>query len=566
MKDKKSYSPVSVRIKENLKSGKKDFVFLFVFFGLGIILNRLDYIENYISRRNNDMITFCMALAPLFSAIGYISGVGIAMKVFNYLYRKNETDKVFSLPMTSSQRFISDFLSGLIIYIVPYIIVCIISIVMIPIMETVCSIEIIGVMVEWRDIISHLLVLLMSMIMFYAYAVLVCVCCGSFIQNFIFIILMNISVPLLVYSLDLAMFLPLYRYGYLGSPFLLYETSPLGGVIFINVLSNVFEWGMVYSVVISVIVYISYRIYKKRKAEDTGNAIVFSRFYYMLISVVLVCICSISAFQEFYISGIVICIIVFLVFELIRKQRNIKIKKKSVIYCASVIAFTFILIFTSHKTNGFGIIKKVPKLQSIEFIELQEIGTVIENCDCEKYGYEKFFSDDSKSLIRDFHKNIVDYYFDGESIEEETYFYYIEISYRYKNGKSLTRRYDVPIRMYDEFLCKIVKSEEYMENRCKDFEKHIESYESVLISKRDLDSKFDSLQNDRTILYTDELRKELSESYRNDIINADANSFITSHSGNYYLNNIIIPYSFTETIEILDRIINSDYEEEMKNG
>ena len=49
-----------------------------------------------------------------------LSGIICAVTVYPYLYNKSRVDMQLSLPMTTTQRFISDSLSGLFIYLIPY--------------------------------------------------------------------------------------------------------------------------------------------------------------------------------------------------------------------------------------------------------------------------------------------------------------------------------------------------------------------------------------------------------------------------------------------------------------
>ena len=61
------------------------------------------------------------------TAIAILSGIVVAISNFSYLYKKTQVDMSLSLPMTVRGRFISDFVSGLITYLVPYIAVQILT-------------------------------------------------------------------------------------------------------------------------------------------------------------------------------------------------------------------------------------------------------------------------------------------------------------------------------------------------------------------------------------------------------------------------------------------------------
>ena len=60
-------------------------------------------------------------IAVFTTGLGAAAGLICALSVFSYLYKKTDVDMRMGLPMSTPQRFVSDFVSGLFIYIVPFI-------------------------------------------------------------------------------------------------------------------------------------------------------------------------------------------------------------------------------------------------------------------------------------------------------------------------------------------------------------------------------------------------------------------------------------------------------------
>ncbi|HNX64994.1 MAG TPA: hypothetical protein PKI60_07415, partial [Oscillospiraceae bacterium] len=68
-----------------------------------------------------------IAVGVFATAAAVLIGIVIAMGNFSYLYKKSNVDMVMSLPLTTRQRFTSDFLSGAISYLAPFLMSGIVS-------------------------------------------------------------------------------------------------------------------------------------------------------------------------------------------------------------------------------------------------------------------------------------------------------------------------------------------------------------------------------------------------------------------------------------------------------
>lgn len=165
-----------------------------------------------------DLDTYAV-IAVFTTGLGAAAGLICALSVFSYLYKKTDVDMRMGLPMSTPQRFVSDFVSGLFIYIVPFIAAQIFTWILLlighlgfdgktfyihssddPIEVTsswTCDAFSTAAPFLWRIIIGGILL----MVMFYTVTVFVASLCGNIFESIGYNILLNILVPLVAYML-----------------------------------------------------------------------------------------------------------------------------------------------------------------------------------------------------------------------------------------------------------------------------------------------------------------------------------------------------------------------------
>ena len=145
-------------------------------------------------------------LSLFITAVAVLSGIFTALFSFRYLHRKSGSDIVMSLPLNRNQLFAADFLSGLVTYILPYIIAILSTLPLIlSWSRTETSNEyyyhFLGMHLycvpDPKYILNFEVTLLTAMLFLYSFTVLITVCCGTVFESIEHLILSNLSVYLL---------------------------------------------------------------------------------------------------------------------------------------------------------------------------------------------------------------------------------------------------------------------------------------------------------------------------------------------------------------------------------
>lgn len=579
MNEKTKSSPVLMRIRENLKAEKRLFLALLIMYMISVPLYTIMGAIFEKIRESDDpdydkfilTIELFLAISPVIIFVAVLEGIVVSMDIFKYLHKCTEVDRAFSLPLSGSQRFKADFMSGLIIYMVPYIISLVIEIVTETIVDFDSDISLITYDGEPIYGIPILLYLFFIKLMFYAFCVFACVCCGNAVQTVAGIVILNIAVPICSYvpiwviGQEVPGYHPYEMYG------LLECTSPVGAIFAMEmevkeiheyiVITGVFgtdnykfiTWILSYIFVIIVIVLISAWLYKKRKAEDTGKSFAFSLFFYILSGMAIIAIISYFCFKKFYIVGIVLSIMAFIILEFIKNKGFMETKKflLSMVYCVSVICVMFAFITVGKSTAMFGIMKKIPEISDVKAISIGDLymmGT----------GEDVFFEEEeSKKLILDFNREVVDYCY-SDAIEdysasvdelgtESVSFIYVD-----NKGDITNRMYYIREDMMNKFLYKLTDVNEYRNEVCRCFDECIDNFKEhkngILLNSFDDSRKSSSIVN---FELNDEIAEKLKSGFYTDVMSASSDELVYNNKWRYSLECFKIPSSFSNTVSVL---------------
>ncbi|MBQ7784080.1 MAG: hypothetical protein IJ368_08935 [Oscillospiraceae bacterium] len=391
---------------ENIKDNKKLMIVLLILHLLAaptIIIAEMIYILT--TGMSGETEAYCI-IGSCTTIIAAAAGILCALSVFKYLYKKSAVDMSYSLPMTTKQRFISDFISGLFVYTAPFIaaqlctgiawltahLLCdgknfsaltggIDNITGQPEYYTwKCTIFSEAAPLLWRGIIGGL----MLMIMFYAVTVLVTSCCGRLFECVAYNILANVLVPLLSY---VAIYAVTSNITGLNSEYY-YERIisfcfPLGGVFgLILSLNNTYEnismtalspitfgkWFIVFTLITVAICIAAYFVYKKRKAEDTGKPIVFSFFYHTVMTLGVICLtymfmCD-GIMPEIVLPMFIVTTCIYCVLHVIKNNGFTKIFK-GIGVCLITICLSLGSFLLVHETKAFGAGEYVPNENNV---------------------------------------------------------------------------------------------------------------------------------------------------------------------------------------------------------
>lgn len=531
-------------------------------------------------------IASCIALA-----IAILSGAIIAISIFNYLYKKSTVDMNLSLPLTTRQRFLSEYFAGLTIYIVPAIIGGLIGTVILltgkhELME----------FLKYTIYIGSIVII--GMILYYSLTVLILSCCGSLFETILSTLLINAMIPVSIYLLSYTI-ISNDSFGLSSNSLFLNQifiSSPIGNAAFIiyffnnvnmygNVNTNLYVHWLIPTLIFTVlIVLLSYFLYKKRKAEQVSKPYVYKFIYYAILFFVTFCIISIfkvstgssdytaqtdsTPIDASFFPAVMCSGIVFFIMEII-SNRGFKKFWLSILKFAGTITCIYAVLLLCHSTNGFGVNKYVPLESAVDTVNID-----LDNY----YGNTSIynFSVTNKHTIHDvvsLHEKVIkEKYEDKNTSHKEiseseldqrikngalaTYNRKnISITYYLKNGSILTREYNVSDEQMEQLYASMMTGRDYAE-----YCYHKLSYSFAFV-ENDKNARNIEIYNkinqkiSTTKLTVDEFSK-LIKAYKNDIENMSADSFYTDK----IIGTIDLEYpireSFINTLNFLEEYCN----------
>ncbi len=459
-------------------------------------------------------------IAVFTTGMGAAAGLICALSVFSYLYKKTDVDMRMGLPMSTSQRFVSDFLSGLFIYIVPFAAAQIITWILMlighlgfdgktfyihssddPIEVTsswTCDLFSTAAPYLWRGIIGGILL----MIMFYTVTVFVASLCGNIFESIGYNILLNVLVPLVAYMLisaviDNAPGVSIDRYAYKTISL----CGPFGGVVgLVMSLNAIFyeddiavysayytypQWCLLFLLITVLLGAGTYLIYRKRKAEDTGKPVVFGAFYHVILTMAMFCICYSFMIDDGaeVIPMLIVTAVVYFVFHVVRNRGFGHIIKGIVIYVLTmgVASGSYMLI---RNTDGFGIGSYVPAPSSVKCVYIPYTGfndqSQGELAYFDIYGSAptKLTQPENIQTITELHSEYIEKRNNNEL--NNIYTQQLEVVYRLKSGKMVYRF----ISLDEDAMARFIKMDttddlrnaraDAVETKLKELEKQME--------------------------------------------------------------------------------------------
>lgn len=528
-------------------------------------------------------IASCIALA-----IAILSGAIIAISIFNYLYKKSTVDMNLSLPLTTRQRFLSEYFAGLTIYIVPAIIGGLIGTVILLTGKH-----------ELMEIVKYTIyigsVVIIGMILYYSLTVLILSCCGSLFETILSTLLINAMIPASIYLLSYTI-ISNDSFGLSSNSLFLNQifiSSPIGNAAFIiyffdnvnmygNVNTNLYVHWLIPTLIFTVlIVLLSYFLYKKRKAEQVSKPYVYKFIYYAILFFVTFCIISIfkvstgssdytaqtdsTPIDASFFPAVMCSGIVFFIMEII-SNRGFKKFWLSILKFAGTITCIYAVLLLCHATNGFGVNKYVPLESAVDNVIIDFDNTSTYNLPIRnKHTIHDVVSLHEKVIKEKYedkntsHKEIPESELD-QRIKNGALATYnrnnISITYYLKNGSILTREYNVSDEQMEQLYASMMTGRDYAEYCYNKL-----SYSFAFRVENDKNARNIEIYNkinqkiSTTKLTVDEFSK-LIKAYKNDIENMSADSFYTDK----IIGTIDLEYpireSFINTLNFLEEYCN----------
>lgn len=538
-------------------------------------------------------------IAVFTTGMGAAAGLICALSVFSYLYKKTDVDMRMGLPMSTSQRFVSDFLSGLFIYIVPFAAAQIITWILMlighlgfdgktfyihssddPIEVTsswTCDLFSTAAPYLWRGIIGGILL----MIMFYTVTVFVASLCGNIFESIGYNILLNVLVPLVAYMIINAVMtnadgVSIDRYAYKAISL----CGPFGGVaglvlslndIYYEDNNRIFaayytypQWCGLFLLITVLLGAGTYLIYRRRRAEDTGKPVVFGVFYHVILTMAMFCICYSFMIDDGseIVPMLIITAVVYLVFHVVRNRGFGHILKGIAAYVITIVvaAGTFLLI---EKTEGFGIGTYVPDPASVKCVYIPYTGFNEQSqgelayFDIYSKTPTKLTQPENIQTVTDMHKRYIEL-MKNDQLDYD-FSQQIEVIYKLKTGKTVFRF----ITLDEESIKKLMAMDttddlrtaraDDIENRLGEFAKtadnyrldkdknNVEVYESysvVLSPQWKYNENGQSADGSISVLYSSlpaDFTDNLAKALRNDIMNETEENYYKCDLPGYQL-------------------------------
>ncbi len=411
--------------------------------------------------------------AVVFFCVAVFEGVVIGVNNFSYLHKKQETDTYFSFPLSAKQRFFCDYLSGLFSYLAPAVVSAAASSILSGILSIMdysdYSVFHCGERYSLFTVsITLSITAIVIMAMLYTITVLSSVLCGTKSESYMNCGIINGLIPGMITLLSYICFnkapglntfkacLPVFD-----------KSSPFGAVYgFFHSISyeyrNVFALGDLLIFLFWIIaftalyVFLSYKIYTKRKAEQTSKPYPFKLYYNILITCVTFAILSVipSFYEIYFIPFVILAIVFYLSFEVISK-RGFKGISKSFLRCGLTIGGCLALICILNNNWCFGAANRIPDAEDVKAIY---ISGDYDAAFGDKEDCFKVTSDEGIEAVLVFHSDCLEYdnliHDEGplEYYDNYTYFGYsklkntIYVKYELKNGLTMERE----LHIYDD--------------------------------------------------------------------------------------------------------------------
>lgn len=420
-----------------------------------------DSIEPYYSPNNYDREHYIEILYnPIVLLTIFVLPVLVSILLFKYTNEEKSSSFIHGLPISKRKLYITNILTGIVMYVIPFLVNLIIILLL--------NLGEMGKYLQFTDIIKWFGVCMLYNTIFFAFATFIGTFCASKISHGILTyILMYAPVGVLVLT---SAFVEDVLYGFKGLSSNFEEFTKLPFIKIIEdfremssyYLSQTIEFEtstiIIYITSIIVMLVLGYFIYKKRKLEITKEFIAFKgiRSFVKYAATLLVNLLSYMYFYDVIgkhnirtlLASFIITLIAYLIIEMILKK-TYKVFKSIIgfIVYAVIITITFVIL----STGAFGYETRIPKAEDVEEVSFGMRNETI-----------NFKEKQNIENIINFQQKLVD--------EKKKGYTEYTIEYKLKDGRKITRKYDINNSLYKEELNKILTSNEYYEEKIKQIE------------------------------------------------------------------------------------------------
>lgn len=409
-RSEQTMNPFSINFKQRLRDNRKMLVLISVCQLLGAPLIMLSavlttYYDTLEAYDHELSLMAYMLLGIVCLVVAVLCGVVVARNSFSYLFTKTEVDMIYSLPMSTKQRFWSNYLSGAAIYLVPYVIAMVLTLIVYGVGYS--HLEVIRD--EGSLLPSFLQIMLMgflAMAFYYTLGVFVHCVCGAKLESASGTFLLIALVPSLIAVIGLLFCNDIYgmNTGLLTLKWLEYAgpIGPLFAILYAEEFeflgytesgASVFDgaffskWAAGYALIIAAVLVASWFLYKHRKAEDVSKPYVYRFFYYFIQVAVALCIFSIAkAESSFFMPALIFATLTFFTLDVITNRGFSKFQKSLLRY-GVIFGGVGVFALLIDVTDGFGAGRYVPSAMNVRKAAVTYTGLDLEATCGEMYVY-----------------------------------------------------------------------------------------------------------------------------------------------------------------------------------
>lgn len=466
-----------------------------------------DSIEPYYSPNNYDREHYIEILYnPIVLLTIFVLPVLVSILLFKYTNEEKSSSFIHGLPISKRKLYITNILTGIVMYVIPFLLNVIIILLL--------NIGEMGKYLQFADIMKWFGVCMLYNTMFFAFATFIGTFCASKISHGILTyILMYAPVGGLAIA-SIIMESALYGFKGLSS-----NLEEFRGWPFIKIIEDFREMGsyylsqtikfetstiIIYIASIIVMLVLGYFIYKKRKLEITKEFIAFKgiRSFVKYVATFLVNLLSYMYFCDVFeenkivtlLASFIITLIAYLIIEMILKK-TYKVFKSIIgfIIYAVIVTIGFVIL----NTGAFGYETRIPKAEDVQEVDFSLSSDTINFS--EKQNIENVI-DFQQKLINEKKKGYTEY----------------TLEYKLKNGRKITRKYNINNSLYKEELNKILTSDEYYDGKIRQIQ------DAKKIKRITININYKEQYSTKAITVKDEDKEEFLENIIKDIKNRKA--------------------------------------------
>lgn len=391
-------------------------------------------------------------------AIIFLLPVVLSILLFGYMNEEKSSSFIHGLPITKKKLYITNILTGITMYVLPYVINMIILLI--------CNLGNMGSYLQSREIGTWFAINMLYHTVFFSFSVTVGMLCASKISHGILTyIVMYAPIGLMLCFTRLVEEM---IYGFNAFTTQIEEIALK--IPFIKIMGDFnkityyysntqinleAKTVIAYSIVAIILLVIAYFLYKKRKLEITKEFISFKAVQIFIKYATTLCI-NLLSYLYFYsifdksriisiIASLIVTLIAYFITEMILKKtyKVLKSIKGYFVYTTIILVLYIIAI-----NGALGFETRVPQIENIKEVRVRN--------------HEEEITFDEKENIEaiiHLHKKIVE--------ERKEGYYSCTIEYTLNNGKKLNRKYSYHAKEYEQELNNLFNTNEYIEEVSK---------------------------------------------------------------------------------------------------